>query len=394
LMSWLSCFASALLIAGYCLCWLYSGNVKAAFAGAMTIWLFASIGLAIRPQMIGYLFWVPELSLIQLGRSRNPRWFFWLPVLFAIWINCHASFSLGLIVAGVYLFTSFCAFQSGSLVMPRWDPRCRRMLALSISLSAVALFLNPDGIRQILYPFDTFVHQPLGLSSVTEWQATSFTDPRGIALLAVLLCIFLLVAVRRFELFLDEFLLLAIGTWLALTHTRMLFVFGILAAPVLSRILSTFGVEYHAEKDRIWPNAVMIGTSLLVIFLAFPRAQSLEKQVRIASPVKAVEFLKANHLTGPMLNEYGYGGYLIWAAPEYPVFVDGRGDVFEWTGVLGEYVDWTTLQSAPNLMIQKYKIGFCLLTRNAPIARVLALLPNWKTVYSDDNSVIFARVAP
>ena len=25
---------------------------------------------------------------------------------------------------------------------------------------------------------------------------------------------------------------------------------------------------------------------------------------------------------------------LMWAAPEYPVFIDGRTDVFEWTGVL------------------------------------------------------------
>ena len=32
-----------------------------------------------------------------------------------------------------------------------------------------------------------------------------------------------------------------------------------------------------------------------------------------------------------MLNEYVYGGYLIWAAPENPVFVDGRADIFEWT---------------------------------------------------------------
>jgi hypothetical protein len=29
------------------------------------------------------------------------------------------------------------------------------------------------------------------------------------------------------------------------------------------------------------------------------------------------------------LNGYIFGGYLIWAAAEDPVFVDGRADVFE-----------------------------------------------------------------
>ena len=217
---------------------------------------------------------------------------------------------------------------------------------------------------------------------------------RGIALLVVLLCIFLLVAVRRSELFLEEFQLLAIGTWMALTHGRMLFIFGILAAPVLSRMLSTFWVDYRAEQDRIWPNATIMGASLLAICLAFPHIQSLEKQMRIASPVKAVEFLKANHLAGPMLNDYTYGGYLIWAAPEYPVFIDGRADIFEWTGVFGEYMNWSTLQSDPNLLLKKYKINYCLLTPQSEMAHVLPLLPDWKNVYSDSNSVIFARITP
>ena len=49
-----------------------------------------------------------------------------------------------------------------------------------------------------------------------------------------------------------------------------------------------------------------------------------------------MEFIQASHLSGPMLNDYNFGGYLIWAAPEHPVFIDGRTDVYEWSGVLGD----------------------------------------------------------
>lgn len=394
LMFWLCFFAGALVVAGYVLCSLYSGNSKVAFLGAIAIWFFASVGYSIRPQIIAYLLLIAELVLIHLGRTRNPRWFFWLPILFAVWINCHGSFILGIILEGVFLFASLFSFQMGSLGSKRWDPRTRGMLSWATILSLAALLLNPGGIRQILYPFDTMLNMHILFESVQEWAPLRMSDAGGVALLAVLLCCFLLVAARRAELFFNELLLLAMGTWLAVSHMRMLIVFGILAAPILSRQLSNSWDGYDAKEDRIWPNAVMIGLSLLVAWAAFPGRGNLEKQVEDQSPVKAVEYIHANHLTGPMLNEYNFGGYLIWAAPEYPVFIDGRTDIYEWSGVLREFGRWAMLQEDPNALLQKYRIGFCLLARQSPMAYVLPLLHDWKLVYSDDNAVIFVRTAP
>jgi hypothetical protein len=268
------------------------------------------------------------------------------------------------------------------------------MLMLALTLSVAALFLNPIGIRQILYPFDTLINMHILLANVEEWAPLQMNEPRGVGVLAVLLCCFLLPAIRRSELFWDEFLLLAMGTWLAVSHVRMLAVFGILAAPVLSRQLSTMWEGYKLEEDRIWPNAVMIAVSLLVVFLAFPNRRNLERQVEDQSPVKAVEFMKVNRLSGPMLNDYSSGGYLIWAAPEYPVMMDGRTDVYEWSGFLGEFGKWATLESDPNTLLQKYKVNFCLLARQSPMAHVLPLLRGWKIIYSDDNNLIFARTSP
>jgi hypothetical protein len=173
----------------------------------------------------------------------------------------------------------------------------------------------------------------------------------------------------------------------------MLFVFGILAAPVLSRLLADEWDNYYIEQDRPAPNLVLIAVSLFTIFLAFPTSKALATQVDTQSPVKAVEFIKANQLSGNMLNEYVFGGYLIWAMPEHPVFVDGRSDVFEETGVLGEFADWATLRSDPVRLLDKYKIRFCLLARQSPMAKVLPLL-GWTAVYSDSNSTVFVRKAP
>ncbi len=394
LMFWLSFFAAALLIAGYSLCSLCSGNAKVAFVGAMAIWFLAGPAYAIRPQIIGYLLLIAELALIHLGRTRDPRWFFSLPPLFALWINCHASFILGIVTAAVFLFASLFSFQAGPLLAPRWDPRRRRILLLGLILSLPALFLNPAGLRQILYPFDTLLHQPLNLANVQEWAPLKMSSASGIALLAILLCSLLLAAARRSELFLDELLLLAIGAWLAVSHLRMTIVFGILAAPILCRQLSTAWSSYRPDNDRPWPNSLILAASLLAAWIAFPNSLNLQNQVEEMSPVKAVEFIRANRLPGPMLNDYNFGGYLIWALPEHPVFIDGRADLYEWSGLLGEFGSWATLHSDPNLLLQKYQVGFCLLTSHSPMVRVLPRLPGWKLVYSDHNSVIFVRSAP
>jgi hypothetical protein len=391
LMAWLCFFSAALLIAGYFLCSLYSENAKVGFLGAMIIWLFATVGFSIRPQMIGYLLLVVELLLLHLGRTRNPRWFLALPVLFAVWVNCHGSFILGLIIAATFLFSAFSDFRMGSLVSHRWDLQHRRNLGLALPLSFCALFLNPIGVQQILYPLDTLLHQPIGLANSDEWQALQFNDVRGPALLATLACIALVAIVRRTELQWHELLLLALGTWLAVSHRRMLFAFGILAAPILCRLLADLWEGYDPRHDLPFANAVLIATSLLVVFLAFPRRQDLAAQVEAQSPAKAVEFIQSHHLSGPIVNEYSYGGYLIWAAPELPVFVDGRADVFEETGVLADFGNWATLQSPPADLLDRYNVNLCLLGKNSPMRFILPLLPGWTLVYSDRLSVVFTR---
>lgn len=92
-----------------------------------------------------------------------------------------------------------------------------------------------------------------------------------------------------------------------------------------------------------------------------------------------------------MLNDYNYGGYLTWAAPKQPVFIYGGGDIVDWNGVVEEFLTWATLQSDPKTLLENYKIDFCLLAKQSPMVRVLPLLGNWKSIYTDANSVIFVR---
>jgi hypothetical protein len=391
LMVWLCISSISLFVIGYVLCSLYASNLKVSFAGALVIWVFATYGLAIRPQMIGYNLLIVELLFLELGRSRDPRWFWGLPPLFLVWINSHGSFFLGMAIAMVTYALSFVSLQAGSLTSEKWTSHRRRYLSGSLALSCVLLFANPVGKAQIFYPLDTMLHQPVSLSWVEEWQPLPITDARGLLLVSLLLCIFLLVLVRRSELRLQELCLLVLGTWLAMRRQRMLFVFGILSAPILSRMIAELWDDYDPQHDRPLLNACVIASSLLAAVLAFPSQRLLAAQVESGNPERALAYVKEHGITGPMLNEYVYGGYLIWAAPEHPVFMDGRADVYEWTGVMGEFAQWATLQADSNLLLDKYKVGFCLLSAHSPMTHVLRLMPNWRLAYADQQAVVFVR---
>jgi hypothetical protein len=71
--------------------------------------------------------------------------------------------------------------------------------------------------------------------------------------------------------------------------------------------------------------------------------------------------------------------------------MDGRTDIYEWSGFLQQYARWATVQEDPNLLLEKYDVNFCLLSTGSQMINILPLLPDWKLVYSDDIARVFVR---
>jgi hypothetical protein len=388
---WMWVLASLLVILVYRLCASYSGDSKVALLGGMTAWLCSTVGLAIRPLLLGHLLLVLELWLIHLGRTRDRRWWWGLPAVFALWVNCHGSYVLGLAVLGAYAASSFVKLRAGLLVGERWDAGERKRMLLVLLASAAALLVNPVGLELVTYPLNVFTGQPTNIGNVEEWRPLSFQEARGMGVAAVIGGILLLVLLRQAAVRLDESLLLVMGTVLALRHTRMVFVFGILAAPLLSRLLAAAWNDREAPRERPIANALLLAAAAAILAVNFPNRTELQQQANAANPVRAVEFIRRAGLQGPMVNEYVWGGYLIWALPERRVFIDGRADIFDWAGVLGEYGRWYTLQEDPAKLLDQYGVQFCLLQAGAPLTQVLPYLRGWKSAYADEQAVVFVR---
>jgi hypothetical protein len=391
LMLWLCLTTSVLLIAGYALSALYSGNAKVALMGGLTVWFFATINLALRPLLVGHLLLAAELILLHLGRTRDRRWLWALPAVFAVWVNCHGSFALGLAILGLHVLTSRLDFECGLVKSEAWAPDAQRSVLYVFCGSMLALLLNPVGVKLAAYPLNLFFTQADNLAFISEWQPLDLGSERGTGVFALIAGIALLTMLRRKVLRVEELALLLIGLRLAVSHSRMIFVFGILAAPILCRLAADLWRGYDWREDFPRLNAVLMAAALGVAAMGFPSAAAIERQIEQNNPTQAMAFIRQTGLEGRMLNHYAWGGYLIWALPEQKVFIDGRTDIFDWTGVLKDYMLWWSVREDPRKLLDDYRIDYCLLPRDAAITRVMGLIAGWKEAYADDQSVIFVR---
>ena len=109
-------------------------------------------------------------------------------------------------------------------------------------------------------------------------------------------------------------------------------------------------------------------------------------------PVKAVNFLRENEPPGPMFNNYNWGGYIVWELPQYPVFVDGRTDLYG-DELLREYLAAIFANSGWRETLDKYDVNLVFVETAAPLARELRLEPGWEEIYQDEMAAIFSRRA-
>ena len=383
---------SAILIALYTLAAARSGNSKAAFVATAAVFVLTTLSFNLRPQMLGYLFLVLTLIVLERFRQGKRRAVWALPILMLIWVNAHGSWIIGLGAIGVYLASGLLEFHLGDIEARLWSPSDRLRLAIVFVLCACATLITPYGAAVAKFPFVFAFSLPLNMANIIEWQPMPFGLLLGKLFLVVLLGVIVFQVTYRFAWRLEEFGLFLFGTIMACLHVRFLLIFVSVFAPLLATILARWVPRYERAKDRYLLNAALMAAVLAIIIWYFPSQADLRQNVGKTYPVAAVEYLNQHSVPGPMYNTYGFGGYLIWSrGPEHKVFMDGRGELYEPGGVLADYLEIADVKPGALSMLQQYGFQSCLLNHDEALATVLAALPEWQKVYEDETSILFVR---
>ena len=91
-----------------------------------------------------------------------------------------------------------------------------------------------------------------------------------------------------------------------------------------------------------------------------------------------------------VLNDYDFGGYLIWALPDRPTFIDGRTDLFP-TTLFSDYVTIEAGGPAALDALTRHDVNTAIVRAGSPAAETLAAAPDWRAVASDDVATVYTR---
>lgn len=366
-----------------------SGHYKSSSLATSFVVFFGCVSFGPRTILFGYLYLLLLLIVLQKFRKNGDAPLWTIPLLFCLWVNTHGSWSIGIIFLSFFIASGLIDCEWGSVYSNRWTRTQRKKLLITWIASAGALFLNPYGARLVFYPLDLAFRQRLNIEHVAEWVSINFHDVRGklVIVLLVVLLLSTIIKPRRWNL--GELGIVLFALYSGLTYIRFLFLVAIVIAPVLAKTFD-FVPRYRRELDTPRLNACVILLIAAACIHFWPREEQLEQWVAEQYPEQALSYLRTNTPHGALLNFYLWGGYLNWRDPEMKVFVDSRVDIFEYSGVLKDYLDLLSLRN-PAALLDKYQIRYVLFPPDEPFTYLLEHASGWKVAYRDQVCVLFER---
>jgi hypothetical protein len=386
-----SAMLSVLMLGVYSLCEARNQDWFTCGFAAVAATILAPVGSGPRMHLVGWLCFLVMFAILQRFRySRDGKYLWLLPLLFCFWINCHPTWFFGLLTFAIIVASGAVPRDFGALQAHPWTPSELKRLLTVLCLSVAALFVNPFGYRLVKYPFDAILNQQLNIGAISEWSPVNFGDQTGVVAFGVLGTLFAVAIFSNKRWRIDDFLLTVFVTYSALRHIR----FFILAAIVLPVILvgqiqeRSSALNLTLGKRLI--NAALVAVVILVFIGTFPGAEFIRRQIDSELPSGAVKYLRANSIQGNMFNWFEWGGYLEWARSETKTFIDSRTDIFEYRGVLKDYLRAISGDQTYEVL-DKYQICYAVLPKAAPVAYFLGKSPGWKPMYSDELSVVLGN---
>lgn len=334
--------------------------------------------LLIRPHLLVLpilVLWTAEL-LAAREEGRGPRLF--LAGLMLLWANLHGSYVFG--------FVLLAPLALEALVEPQADRRRVIKAWGGVGLlCAAATLVTPQGLGGFLHPL--FVVNMGALNAIKEWRPADFAvlGPFELALLATIF-VCLARGVRAPPLRLALLLLLL---HMSLQHARHLTLLAVVAPLLLAKPLGEALRQVPATpgRGRIAWIAFGVGAAVLMgARLSIP----VVRRDGPTSPISALAHLPPALTQQPVLNSYGFGGYLIHRGVK--PFIDGRADMYgddyfkRYLRIVGG--DRASFDEA----MRRYRPGWTLLAPGEPLVRVLDAEPGWRRLYADPYAVVHVRV--
>jgi hypothetical protein len=377
-----------------------------------------------KPELFSALLFCWTVFIFFYVKIKRAKYLFYLyPLIFALWVNLHGAFVVGL----TFLALAFIGETLNRLFFPRESLTTQELghFGGACVLSAAATLLNPYGVHYPISLFPTIVSaigfksysgeygwlidnfalsyeslwpylKSVGLESLdnglTAWILT-------IMMISVLgLLVYGLIRKRT-----CDFSTLIIGLalyWKGMETSRTSYFF-----PIAFFFVFFYLLIFRLKFKRIPVRAKVFSLLVFVLFFIgiswFTIRYGADNKwfgagIDDYAPVKEVAFLKKSRLDGPVFNDYGIGGYLTWKLyPDYKVFIDPRGALYR-NQVFPDYVKFTMKNVTTEdiqLLRKKYpfKIAIIHYRQLELIFDFLTAGDEWRLLYFEKNAAILVH---
>ncbi len=343
------------------------------------------------------LFAIELHVLFGARRTGNVRPLFWLPLLFLLWVNLDIGFMFGLALLILFSAVAFgekIGRRSGAVLSKGQRPAVPPATAATVlGGSFVAAFVSPYFFNSIAAASEELWRL---VPYVQNLHAISFRHPQDYALLLLAMAACFSLGCRRSR---DMFqIILMIGCLaLAFTRQRDIWVLVLASVAVIADWLPISTIPVERNDDLRWKqtNLATAGLVLIVLIVVVisrvpSSRETLLSKVGETFPVRAGDYIRANHLPPPIFNAYDWGGFLTWYLPEYPVCIDSR------TALYGDetnqrYFNVTTAEIPLDADPSFANARTILLRKDSPMAVALSAVPQFRVAYQDDVAMVLLQ---
>jgi hypothetical protein len=241
----------------------------------------------------------------------------------------------------------------------------------------------------VLFPVTLVGTSSLG--NIAEWQALDLSRPQP--LVFVILAAIYFAVTRGVKVSASRATIVLGLLFLALEHQRHQILFAVTAPLLLAEPLS---LNFVKAANRRAANALrpaveycMAAVALVLGLTVLRIAAPVMRVDGPVSPVAALEHVPQSVRELPVLNDYSFGGYLIFKGVR--TFVDSRVELYG-DGFLRGYAQIIRPDpSAIKRTLRTNHIAWTILSARSPVVTVMDSLAGWHRLYADDYAIVHIR---
>lgn len=341
----------------------------------------------VRCHLFSFLFFALFIYLLEKVRRGNSKLLYLIPIIVVFWNNIHGG-----IVSGIGLLLMYAL---GEFL----NKKPYKKYLITFLVSGLAMFINPWGFDYIKFLLmANTMHRP----DIIEWwglfskyhmfKQIPFKIFMLISITTEAICTYKTIKLNSLKQWYENLdkvkaIVLLTTLYLAISHMKLLPFFVIAATAFVYEDFYKLIEKMDFPK---WKDKFVYGILLfLSVFSLTAKEFSLPFKFE-TYPIKEVEFIKQNHITGNILVNFGLGSYVSYKLyPNNLIFMDGRYEEVYYDYMVPLLKKFYLLNDNWDEVLVKYPPDCMIIENYYPVYNVLKASDDWSAVYEGKTFGVF-----